>query len=118
MRSRAVTDARVLPPAARQAFVSGFTTTTQKGLQVGRGQQAAAIPRGTPASLAAELRRLAADVFGHGYIAAMRPTIAVSVGLLAVGAALCLLLPRHTAAATAASQPAPDNQLAVKGQAS
>jgi EmrB/QacA subfamily drug resistance transporter len=118
MRSRAITDARVLPPAARQAFVSGFTTTTQKGLQVGRGQQAAAIPRGTPAGLVPELRRLAADVFGHGYIAAMRPTIAVSVGLLVAGATLCLLLPRHTAAASAASQPAPDNQLAVKGQAS
>jgi EmrB/QacA subfamily drug resistance transporter len=117
MRARAVTGARVLPPIARQAFVSRFTTTTQKGLQVGRGQQAAAVPRGTPAGLAAALRRLAADVFGHGYITAMRPTLAVSAGLLLAGAALCLLLPRHTLAAVV-NQPAPDNQLASKGQAS
>jgi hypothetical protein len=73
----------------------------------------AAIPRDTPAALAAQIRRLAADVFGHSYVAAMRPTLAISVALLGTGAALCLLLPglranAATAATAARVTPAPD----------
>ena len=113
MHARALADARMLPAAARPAFVSGITRAAQGGLQVGRGQQATtAVPRGTPAALAVTLRRLIGDVFGHGYITAMRPTLGVSAGLLLAGAVLCLLLPRRTApvapapAADAAAAPA------------
>ncbi|MBV9383717.1 MAG: hypothetical protein JO242_24020 [Streptosporangiaceae bacterium] len=52
------------------------------------------------------LQRLIGDVFGHAYVAAMRPTIAVSVGLLLAGAALCLLL-RRPAAPPVSTQTAP-----------
>ena len=65
-----------------------------------------AIPRSVPAAVAAAIRGLAGDVFGHSYIAAMRPTL-VSVALLVAGAAV-LLLPRHrigpAAAATSAGR--------------
>jgi len=94
MHARAVSDARLLPAAARSPFVSGFASATQGGLQVGRGQQAAAIPHGTPLALVPTLRRLISDVFDHGYISAMRPTLAVPVVLLVLAASLCLALPR------------------------
>ncbi len=94
MHARAVADARVLPVAARGPFVSGFASATRGGLQVGRGQQVAAVPHGTPAAAVPVVRRLISDVFDHGYIAAMRPTLAVPVVLLVLAAALCFALPR------------------------
>jgi EmrB/QacA subfamily drug resistance transporter len=97
MQSRALAASRALPPAARPAFVGGFSHAARSGLQVGRGQTAAAMPDGTPAHLAARLQQLIHNVFAHGYLAAMRPTLAVSVGLLVLGALACLLLPGRLA---------------------
>jgi hypothetical protein len=85
--------------------VAGFAQAARSGLQVGRGQSVASPPRGVPPQLIPELRQLIRDVFTHGYIAAIRPTLAISVAVLLAGAAGCLLLRRHTAA-TATSSPA------------
>jgi MFS family permease len=100
MQARARTDARLLPAAARPDFVHGFSSASRSGLQIGRGQSAASVPPGTPAPLVPQLQRLIHDVFAHGYIAAMRPTLAIPVALLLAGAVACLLLRRHPAAAT------------------
>ena len=102
MHLRAVADARLLPAAARPRFVAGFSQAARSGLQVGRGQSAASPPHGVPPQLIPELRQLIRDVFTHGYIAAIRPTLAISVAVLLAGAAGCLLLRRHTAAAMTA----------------
>jgi MFS family permease len=99
MHLRAVADARLLPAAARPRFTAGFGQAARSGLQVGRGQSIASPPRGVPAQLLPELRRLIRDVFTHGYIAAIRPTLAISVAVLLAGAAACLLLRRRPAAA-------------------
>jgi EmrB/QacA subfamily drug resistance transporter len=99
MHLRALADARLLPAAARPRFVAGFSQAARSGLQVGRGQSAASPPPGTPSRVLPELRRLIHDVFTHGYIAAIRPTLAISVAVLLAGAAGCLLLRRHPAAA-------------------
>jgi hypothetical protein len=99
MHLRAVADARLLPAAARPRFVAGFAQAARSGLQVGRGQSVAGPPRGVPPQLIPELRQLIRDVFTHGYIAAIRPTLAISVAVLLAGAAGCLLLRRHTAPA-------------------
>jgi EmrB/QacA subfamily drug resistance transporter len=101
MHLRAVADARLLPAATRPRFVAGFARAARSGLQVGRGQSAASAPSGTPPQLLPELRRLIHDVFTHGYIAAIRPTLAISVAVLLAGAAGCLLLRRHTPAPVA-----------------
>jgi EmrB/QacA subfamily drug resistance transporter len=98
MRSRALTAASQLPPAARPGFLAGFAHTASSGLQVGRGQAAATLPRAMPAALASRIERLIHDVFVHGYLAAMRPTLALSVALLLAGAAACVLLRRRSAA--------------------
>ncbi len=97
MHSRALSAARQLPQAARPGFLAGFAHSASSGLEVGRGQTAVQIPRGLPAALAARLEGIIHDVFVHGYLAAMRPTMALSIGLLLAGAMACLLLPRHPA---------------------
>ena len=105
MHLRAVADAHLLPAAARPGFVAGFAQAARSGLQVGRGQSVASPPHGVPPRLVTELRQLIRDVFTHGYIAAIRPTLAISVAVLLAGAAGCLLLRRHTAAPTAVTMP-------------
>jgi EmrB/QacA subfamily drug resistance transporter len=105
MHLRAVADAHLLPAAARPGFVAGFAQAARSGLQVGRGQSVASPPHGVPPRLVTELRQLIRDVFTHGYIAAIRPTLAISVAVLLAGAAGCLLLRRHTAAPTAVTIP-------------
>jgi EmrB/QacA subfamily drug resistance transporter len=104
MHLRAVADAQALPAAVRAPFVAGFSRAARSGLQVGRGQAVASPPRGTPAQLLPELHRLIRDVFSHAYITAMRPTLAISIGMLLAGVAACLLLRRHPAPVT---DPAP-----------
>ena len=105
MHLRAVADAHLLPAAARPGFVAGFAQAARSGLQVGRGQSVASPPHGVPPRLVTELRQLIRDVFTHGYIAAIRPTLAISVAVLLAGAAGCLLLRRHTAAPAAVTTP-------------
>src|SRR5215471_1798850 len=123
MHQRALADAGALPPAARTAFVGGFSRTARSGLQVGRGQPAAGLPTGTPAPLAGQLRSLIHDVFAHGYLAAMRPALAIPVAVLLAGAAACLLLRRDPAGegrrpAMAAwqEQPAPPDRSPVSSR--
>jgi EmrB/QacA subfamily drug resistance transporter len=112
MRSRAATDVSALPVSARSGFVTGLAEWARAGLQVGRGQPVAPVPPGTPPPLAGRLGHLYSDVFAHGYITAMGPTLAVSVGLLLAGAAACLLLRRRpvpTSGATATAGQATRN---------
>jgi hypothetical protein len=100
MQLRAAADARLLPAAARPRFVAGFAQAARSGLQVGRGQSVASPQRVVPPQLVPELRQLIRDVFTHSYIAAIHPTLAISVAVLLAGAAGCLLLRRHTDTAT------------------
>jgi EmrB/QacA subfamily drug resistance transporter len=127
LRTRALAAARTLPAPARQPFVTGFARAASAGLQVGRGQAGTSTPAGTPASLVPRLEQLIHDVFASAYVAAMHPTLALSVAILVAGAAVCLLLrrtpaavaavtlrPSATAAPAAASAPVParpDNQI-------
>jgi len=97
MRARAVADAGALPTAARPAFGTDLARSAKAGLQVGRGQPIVPMPAGTRPPLIGQLEHLYADVFTHGYITAMGPTLAVSAALLLAGAAACLLLRRHPA---------------------
>jgi hypothetical protein len=53
----------------------------------------------------AQLRHLISDVFDNSYIAAMRPTLAVSVAVLLAGAGACLLLRRPAPARPATAHP-------------
>jgi len=115
LRSRALAAASALPSPARQPFVAGFGRAARAGLQVGRGQAAARIPRDVPAALALRLAHLSHDVFARAYIAAMHSALALPVALLLAGALSCLLL-RRSPAGAAAAQPAPSAQRAQSAQ--
>ena len=92
LHDKAVAAAPQLPPQFQARFIDGFSQAARSGLQVGRGQTGASLPAGIPAQFAARVGQLIHDVFVSGYITAMRPTVAVSVGVLAVASLSCLLV--------------------------
>ena len=92
LHDQAVSASAQLPAQARAPFVNGFTQAAKSGLQVGRGQNGAQLPKGLPAQLVAPLQHLTHDVFVNGYVIAMRPTIALAVVVLGIAAASCVLI--------------------------
>ena len=57
------------------------------------------VPSGVPAPLVHQLQPFFHDVFVQGYLDAMRPTLAVPVIMLLVGALSCLAIQRRRQAA-------------------
>jgi EmrB/QacA subfamily drug resistance transporter len=92
LHDQAVASAGQLPPAIQGRFIDGFSQAARSGFQVGRGQTGAAVPAGVPPQLAGRLQQLIHDVFVNGYVAALRPTVAVAVVVLALASLSCLLL--------------------------
>jgi EmrB/QacA subfamily drug resistance transporter len=84
-----------LPAHVRAQFIGGIRQAVGNGL-VG-GSSVPSAPRGTPASLAAELSRLGAYVFTHGYVQAMRWTMVMPIAVVAVAALSCLGIKRVAA---------------------
>jgi EmrB/QacA subfamily drug resistance transporter len=75
--------AGTLPPAARAAILAKFREAAKTGLAGGPAQH------GSP---------LEAQIFAHGFIQGMRPTMAVPIAFLFAAAALCLLIRRQVKA--------------------
>jgi EmrB/QacA subfamily drug resistance transporter len=90
LTSRATAVSARLPPQARGPFVSGFRQAAASGL-IGPPARSAA-PAGTSPGLAAQLRRLGAEVFPQGYVVAMRWTMVLPIAVVALAAASCLAL--------------------------
>jgi EmrB/QacA subfamily drug resistance transporter len=96
LHDQAVAYSTQVPEAFRGQFVDGFSQAARSGLQVGRGQTGGAqLPPNLPVQVAAKMQQLIHDVFVNGYIAAMRPTVAVAVVVLAVASLSCLLIVRR-----------------------
>ncbi|WP_433425658.1 DHA2 family efflux MFS transporter permease subunit [Microtetraspora malaysiensis] len=97
LHTEAAKQAADLPASVRDQFVAGFTEAGKGGLEVGAGQTGAALtlPPGTPASLAQHIHQTAESVFGHGFVHAMRPTLALPIAVIAVGAVSCALVRRR-----------------------
>ncbi len=69
-----------LPAAAREKLVAGFQSAAKGGLEVGSG---------------AHTSGLGAEIFTHGFVEAMRPTILVPIMFLVAAALSCLLVRRR-----------------------
>ena len=108
MHDQAVTATAQLPPAFRQRFIDGFAAAASNGFSVGRGQSGGAtLPAGLPPQSVALVERLIHEVFINGFVAAMRPSLAVAAAGLIVGAIASLLIStRRTQAAVLQSAPA------------
>jgi MFS family permease len=100
LHTEAVHAAAQLPAQARGPFVGAFNVAGTSGLEVGRGQTGGSLhmPAGLPADLVAQLQHLAAMVFTHGYVDAMRPTLIVPIVLLLLAAVATLGVRRQTTA--------------------
>ncbi|HLJ66966.1 MAG TPA: DHA2 family efflux MFS transporter permease subunit [Chloroflexota bacterium] len=90
LHSQAVRYAAQLPIRARAGFIQGFSA--HGGLEVGRGQTGLTIPHNLPVGLVHQLETLGLQVFHHAFLLAMKPTLAISIAALAIGAATTLLM--------------------------
>ena len=80
-----------LPAAYRDGFVDAFS---HAGSDV-NARQAGGAPAGVPHNVAARMRELGGQVFGHGFVDAMDPAVLVSAAVLLAGALACLAVRRH-----------------------
>ena len=80
-----------LPAAYRDGFVDAFS---HAGSDV-NARQAGGVPAGVPHDVAARMRELGGQVFGHGFVDAMGPAVLVSAAVLLAGALACLAVRRH-----------------------
>jgi len=109
LHDQAVAYSSQVPPSFRSIFVSGFSNAASGGFKVGVGQTGAQLPTGIPPAVRPTLERLFHDVFANAYVNAVKPTLAVSIAVLAVGALSCLLIEgqaKATARADAADRSA------------
>jgi EmrB/QacA subfamily drug resistance transporter len=111
LTSHATAAAAALPPAARGPFVSGFRKAASSGL-IGGAPSGSAAPAGTSPTLAAQLRRLGAEVFAQGYVHAMQWTMVLPITVVALAAASCLLLKGKAAGQGDAAAVADSGQMA------
>jgi EmrB/QacA subfamily drug resistance transporter len=90
LTAQATSRSAALPEPARTQFITGVRQAATSGL-IGGGTSSAA-PKGTPPALAAELSRLGAEVFTHGYVLAMRWTMVMPIAVVVIAALSCLAM--------------------------
>lgn len=94
LRDEATNRAGQLPAPYRGQVVAGFADAAKGGLEVGGGRPQ--LPPGLPQQTAADVQRVAAEIFQHGFVTAMRPSIGLPIAVVLVGAAACFAVRRHT----------------------
>jgi len=104
--SQAQVQAVNLPAPYRAQFVQGFASAGNGVLEVGRGQSGVALPANLPAQAVAKISQVAHDVFASAYLNAMRPALAVPIGVLLLGAMLTTMIVRRKNFVEPARQPA------------
>ena len=100
-------------PAIRARFVSGFQQASG-GLQVGAGQSGAHAPQGLPASVAAQLGRLATATFHEGFTNAMRVTLILPIATLFAASVVTVIARANTTAHAPNKQPAGEREVAER----
>jgi EmrB/QacA subfamily drug resistance transporter len=92
LRSEAVAYSSQLPAPFQQPFINGFADAGKQGLEVGAGQNGAALqlPPGIPQHVADQLAQLGHAVFTHAFVDAMRPSMALPIGIVIVAAVVSL----------------------------
>src|SRR5437868_6313813 len=77
LRNEAATRSATLPADVRGGFVDSFANAAKGGLEVGAGQSGAEqhLPPGIPPNVAHRVQELAGQVFSHGFVHAMKPTM-------------------------------------------
>jgi EmrB/QacA subfamily drug resistance transporter len=112
LRDEAAARSAALPADVRPGFVQGFANAAKSGLEVGAGQDGAKqqLPPGLPPNVAHRVHELAGQVFSHGFVHAMKPTMWLPIVVIMLSAAACLTLKGHKSNAAPArldAEPAP-----------
>src|ERR1700716_2793205 len=111
LRSEAVAYSSQLPTPFQQPFINGFADAAKQGLEVGAGQNGAALqlPPGIPQQVADQLAQLGHAVFTHAFVDAMRPSMALPIAIVIIAAIVSLAAkaPRRVLRPEASQQPAP-----------
>ena len=105
LHNQAVAHAGEVPVAFRERFIAIFSSVSSNGFQIGPNQTGASLPAGLPPAVAAQLSRIAHDVFVSAYIDAMKSTLVVPVLFLAFTALTTLLIKRRQRPAAQAVEP-------------
>jgi MFS family permease len=113
LTSEAASRSAGLPAQVRGPFISGFHQAAASGLLTGSpASSGPASSRNVPPALAAELHRLAAEVFTHGYVTAMRWTMVLPIAVIALAAVSCLAIKREGGADRTTAQGPENTQMA------
>ncbi|WP_018655734.1 DHA2 family efflux MFS transporter permease subunit [Actinomadura flavalba] len=89
--------AAALPPDYREPFTAGFADAARGGLEIGASHHGARVPDGLPPDVAQRAQELGAQVFTHGFVDALKPTMLLPAVLIFVGAAACLAVRSYRA---------------------
>jgi MFS family permease len=110
LHDQAVSRSSGLPAPFRDRFVSAFNNAAKGGLEVGRGQtgESPNLPPDLPHEVVAQIQRLAHVVFEHGFVDAMRPSLALPILLCLAGALSCLAIRRQRREGTLMVPEAPE----------
>jgi EmrB/QacA subfamily drug resistance transporter len=116
LHSQSVHYAAQLPASFRAKFISGFAHASQGGFQVGRGQTGTSqVPSNVPVAVAHHLATLAKAVFDHAFLNAMKPSLALSIGVMALGAVATLFM-RSSGSAQQAENAQQTSSVAAAGE--
>src|SRR5262249_21357768 len=81
-----------LPGPTRQQFIARFRASATGPVQVGGSNGQIKLPSGMPTQLAHQFTQLAGQVFGNGFVDAMRTTILLPITLIGIAVVSCLAL--------------------------
>jgi MFS family permease len=113
LTSQATIRSAGLPAQVRATFISGFHQAAATGVLSGSpANSGVGGSRNVPPSLAAVLKRLAAEVFSHGYVLAMRWTMVLPIAVVALAAISCLAIKQERGADAATAQGTEAGQMA------
>ena len=112
LHDQAVSHSAALPAAYRDQFVAAFSSVASNGFEIGTGQNGAKLPAGLSPAVAQQLTALAHEVFVSGYIDALKQTLVVPIGVLALTAFSALLIKRRARAAVQQVD-SPSNEVAA-----
>lgn len=98
-----------LPLQFRSQFVNGFSHASTSGFQVGRGQTGTSsnLPKNLPPSVVQHIEAVSHAVFAHAFLNAMKPSLAIPVSIMVLGAVAALFMQDTRESMQAAQEPEP-----------
>ncbi|TDC81984.1 DHA2 family efflux MFS transporter permease subunit [Actinomadura sp. 7K507] len=108
LEDEATARSSALPPELRDGFVDGFAGAAEGGLEVGAAAQDGSqqqAPPGVPQDVADRIQELASQVYSHGFVHALPPTLALPITFITLSAFACLFLRNHRSGALVKVEP-------------